>query len=143
MSKKSTTGRMHIPWRLLFLFTILSLATGTAAVDATLTTQTVKSTDVPSELSTVFPSTTSPPNSSSVTSGSANSKTVSSKAAAQTHVVQVGNGDHKFRPDTIRADAGDVSVIPSHTSQANYAFSNFFSTDEQPGCRVLVLSSES
>ncbi|KAF2791343.1 hypothetical protein K505DRAFT_225615, partial [Melanomma pulvis-pyrius CBS 109.77] len=31
-----------------------------------------------------------------------------SSAAAQTHTITVGNGDHKFRPDVTLADIGDV-----------------------------------
>jgi hypothetical protein len=33
----------------------------------------------------------------------------SSQTAASTHTVQVGNGDHKFKPDSINAAKGDVS----------------------------------
>ncbi|KAL5385620.1 hypothetical protein DPSP01_004733 [Paraphaeosphaeria sporulosa] len=30
-------------------------------------------------------------------------------APTQTYTVQVGNGDHKFKPDVIQAEVGDVS----------------------------------
>jgi hypothetical protein len=33
-----------------------------------------------------------------------------SSAPAETHTVQVGLADHKFRPDVIAADVGDVSI---------------------------------
>jgi plastocyanin len=31
-----------------------------------------------------------------------------SSAPAQTHTIQVGLADHKFKPDEIKADVGDV-----------------------------------
>lgn len=44
-----------------------------------------------------------------------------SSAAPQTFTVQVGNGDHKFKPDVIQAYVGDVSPsltpILRHTVQ--------------------------
>jgi hypothetical protein len=37
-----------------------------------------------------------------------------SSAPSQTHTIQVGLADHKFRPDTVQAEIGDVSIpIPS------------------------------
>jgi hypothetical protein len=39
-----------------------------------------------------------------------------SSAAAQTHTIQVGLADHKFRPDVTEADVGDVSLpLPIHS----------------------------
>jgi hypothetical protein len=37
---------------------------------------------------------------------------ITSSAPAQTHTVQVGLADHKFRPDVIEAEVGDVSYTP-------------------------------
>jgi hypothetical protein len=41
-----------------------------------------------------------------------------SSAPAQTHTIQVGLADHKFRPDTVQAEVGDVrtpspTILPS------------------------------
>jgi hypothetical protein len=39
-----------------------------------------------------------------------------SSAVAQTHTVQVGLADHKFRPDVTEAEVGDVSLpLPIHS----------------------------
>jgi hypothetical protein len=40
--------------------------------------------------------------------------TPTSSAAAQTHTISVGNGDHKFRPDVTQAEIGDVTTLPQH-----------------------------
>lgn len=42
-----------------------------------------------------------------------------SSASAQTHTVIVGKGDHKFRPEVILAENGDVSLCSSLTMMSN------------------------
>ena len=37
--------------------------------------------------------------------------TPTSSAAAQTHIISVGNGDHKFRPEVTQAEVGDVNTL--------------------------------
>lgn len=37
-------------------------------------------------------------------------KSISSPAPVQTHTIQVGLADHKIRPETTKANIGDVSV---------------------------------
>lgn len=44
-----------------------------------------------------------------------------SSAPAQTHTVQVGLADHKFRPDVIAADVGDVSLLFHYNNRLAYA----------------------
>ena len=68
---------------------------------ATVSTQTETEKSISATLS--FAQTTSTPSPSPVGASS----------AAQTFTVQVGNGDHKFKPDVIQAAVGDVSSSPS------------------------------
>ncbi|KAF2637515.1 hypothetical protein P280DRAFT_552183 [Massarina eburnea CBS 473.64] len=73
-------------------------------------------------------STTNKPNTSASTSVTASeSASKTSSAPAQTYTVQVGNGDHKFKPDVVQAAVGDIIEFdffpPNHSVvRAEYKF---------------------
>ncbi|KAJ4291797.1 hypothetical protein N0V90_009692 [Kalmusia sp. IMI 367209] len=109
MQRRKTLAR-----RVVFFFVVGVLATtaaaaGTAVFDADISTLSRTSIQSGMEKSSssklAFDQTTVTPGPSPTESSSA-SKTSSS--AAQTFTVQVGNGDHKFKPDVIQAAIGDV-----------------------------------
>ncbi|KAF2877496.1 hypothetical protein BDV95DRAFT_535117 [Massariosphaeria phaeospora] len=61
------------------------------------------------------------------TENSKPSPTPTSTAPAQTHTIQVGNGDHKFKPDVTQAEIGDIiefNFYPQNHSvvRAEYEF---------------------